>query len=230
MSVSIRTAALTLAVVVGVLSPTAAQAERWTGTDEVGDVEGWHHDPEPEPCGTRTDLDASANTDQDITRLVVSHRRREVRLVVRFEDLDRGLEQHTSIAVRSGERHWVLTVNRFRDFDADVFQVVGFLARTKATTGEVECGPVLDLTPTDCHVRPTVDLDANAVRVDVPRSCLRHPRWVRVGARATGEAQTEAGRDLFSDVWGAGGSLSTWPPPLGARVAAPPGVKVGSVS
>src|SRR5690349_12556187 len=83
----VRVALLTLAALAGLLAPTAAHAERWVGGDAAGDVEGWHFDPEPAPCGTYTDVDASANTNQDITGLVVNHKRREVRLVVRFADL-----------------------------------------------------------------------------------------------------------------------------------------------
>jgi hypothetical protein len=115
----------------------------------------------------------------------------------------------------------MLVVNRFRDFDADIFQVVGFLARTRVLPGGDECGAVLDITPTSCHVRPQVDLTADAIRAAVPRTCLRAPRWLRAGARATGDGETEAGLDLFSDVWSADGSGSTWPPPLGPKVTSP---------
>ena len=66
--------------VIAVLAPAAAHAERWAGGDPRGDVEGWHFDPEPEPCGTDTQIDATQNTNSDITRLVVRHTRTAVQL------------------------------------------------------------------------------------------------------------------------------------------------------
>jgi hypothetical protein len=207
-----------LAVTAGLLVPAAAQAERWHGSDDAGDVAGWHLDPEPEPCGTSTSVDASANTNEDITDLVVSHQRKEVKLVVRFRDLYRELEQRVSIHLTTGRRKWVLEVHRFRDFDADIFQVSAFLGRGPAPIdgedAEEGCAVAVRVTPTSCLVRPRLDLRANTLRAEVPRSCLKRPRWVRVGARATGDGTV--------DDWGTGGSSATpWLPPFGPKVAAP---------
>ena len=184
--------------------------------------------PSPRRAAARTSVDASANTNQDVTKLIASHRRREVKLVVRFQDLDRELEQHIAVHLRTGKRRWLLDVNRFRDFDTDVFQVAAYLARAAVLPGEDdECGETVRITPTDCHVRPQVDLAENVLRAVVPRTCLRNPGSVRVGVRATGREQTDEGLVVYSDVWGADGSVSSWLPPLGDKVPAPSGVKVG---
>ena len=217
-----------LAVVAALLFPATAHAERWHSTDGVGDVEGRLVDPDPPPCGSATSVDASANTNQDITKLIASHQRRELKLVVRFQDLDRELEQQIAVHLRTGKRRWLLEVNRFRDFDTDVFQVASYLARATVLSGEDDgCGDTIRITPTDCHLRPQVDLAENVLRAVVPRTCLRNPRSVRVGARATGREKTDEGVVVFSDVWGADGSVSSWLPPLGDKVPAPPGVQVG---
>ncbi len=212
------------ALAIAMLSPAAAHAERWKGSDDAGDVRGWHFDPEPEPCGTYEDVDASANTNQDVTRLVVAHTRRKVRLVVGFTDLVRGLEQHLSIHLVAGKRGWLVDVDRFRDFDADVFQVSGFLARARVLPDDQdECGDAVKIRPTDCQVQPRVELAADVVRVSVPRSCLRHPRWVRAGVRATGHDEPNSPESVtaFSDAWGTEGHASSWLPPLGAKVTSP---------
>ncbi len=219
---------MALAVAAGLLVPTTAHAERWSSSDGVGDVEGRLLDPEPQPCGSATSVDASANTNQDVTKLIASHQRREIKLVVRFQDLDRELGQHIAIHLRTGKRRWLLDVTRFRDFDTDVFQVAAYLARAAVLPGEDdECGETVRITPTNCHVRPQVDLAENALRAVLPRTCLRNPRSVRVGVRATGREETDEGVVVFSDVWGADGSVSSWLPPLGDKVPAPSGVKVG---
>ncbi len=226
MSTRVYLAGTALAVIAASLFPMTAYAERWVSGDDAGDVRGWHFDPEPEPCGTYEDVDASANTNQDVTRLVVAHRRKEVSLVVRFTDLDRKLEQHLSIHLVSGKRGWLLDVDRFRDFDADVFQVSGFLARARVLPDDQdECGDAVKIRPTDCHVRPRVELAADVVRVVVPRACLRHPRWVRAGVRATGHDEPDDHESVtaFSDVWGAEGHASSWLPPLGPKVTSPAG-------
>jgi hypothetical protein len=46
-----------------------------------------HFDPEPPPCGTSTDWNATANTTNDITKLVVNHTAERVVLTLRFRDL-----------------------------------------------------------------------------------------------------------------------------------------------
>ena len=221
----LRLAVTALAVTATLCSPAAAHAERWAGSDPEADVEGRHFTPEPPPCGTYTEVDASGNTNQDITRLVVSHQRREVRLIARFRELDREVEQRVAVHLTTGKRRWFLDVNRFRDFDADVFQVSAFLARGPYfPAGGDECGAAVVARPTSCHVRPELDLRANVLRASVPRSCLRNPRWVRVGARATG-AGTNDERVGYSDEWGSSESPL---PPFGPKVSAPRGAKVGA--
>jgi hypothetical protein len=219
-----RLVVVALAVTAALMTPTAAHAEKWSASDAEADVRGSRVDPEPPPCGTYTDVDASANTNQDVSRVVVSHLRREVKVVVRFRDLVRDLEQHVSVHLTAGKRRWVLDVDRFRDFDADVFQVSAFLARGPFFTASGEdCGEAVVIKPTRCHVRPSLDLHTSTLRAVVPRSCLRSPRWVRVGVRATGTDAVDPSVG-YSDEWGSSASRL---PPWSPRVPAPRGAPVG---
>lgn len=223
MTLHLRPAVTALAVLVGLLAPTAAHAERWAAGDDAADVTGRRFDPEPTPCGTYTDADASTNTNQDVSRVVVGHLRREIKLVVRFRDLEREVEQDVAVHLSAGKRRWLLDVRRFRDFDADVFQVSAFLARGPYFPESAgECGGTVVVRPMSCHVRPSLDLQANTLRAVVPRSCLRNPRWVRVGVRATGTDAADPSLS-YSDEWGSSDSRL---PPFGPRVAAPRGAPV----
>ena len=230
MSPRVALTATALAVTASLFAPATANAERWAGGDAEGDVAGWFVEPEPAPCGTATAVDASANTNDDITRLVVSHQRKVVRVVVRFRDLDPQQGQHVGIHLTAGRPEWLLDVRRFRDFDSDIFQVSSFLGREPAEPddGSDGCGEVV-IVPTGCHVRPRIDLSANTISAEVPRSCLRHPRWVRVGARTSGggaPAPSEGARLVYADDWGPGAG-SGWHPAYGPKVRAPRGARLG---
>jgi hypothetical protein len=71
------------------------------------------------------------------------------------------------------------------------------------------------------------------VRATIPRSCLKNPRWVRVGVSADGwngsEDPADKSGDYFSDEWGAPGtSTSIWLPPFGPKVRAAPGAQLAA--
>ena len=212
--------------VITVLAPAAAHAERWAGGDPRGDVEGWHFDPEPEPCGTDTQIDATQNANSDITRLVARHTRTAVQLRVRFRDLDPALEQATMIHIATtARRGWFLVIDRFQGRSGK-FRVVSFLAKEPnypdpEDLGD-ECGTSGSSARAPCRTRPEVDLDANVVRASVARSCLGNPRWVRVGVDAFGWTDSPDGTSVsYSDEWGTRDEAdSPWLPPYGPKVRA----------
>lgn len=232
-------AVLSLAVTAALFSPTAASAERWVGADGSGDVEGWHFAPEPEPCGAYTDIDATANTNDDLTRLVVRHTRRDVHLTARFRDLDPAREQSVTLHLTSGSsRGWFFAINRYRA-PSGKFRFLSILAKEPSYPDpediEDECGAFgFFVFGMSCRERFEVDLEANAIRATVPRSCLKNPRWVRVGVTANGHIAPKDPADEtsvgFSDEWGSvDEATSPWLPAYGPKVRAPHGARVGSV-
>ena len=84
------------------------------GADARGDVRGYRYDPEPQPCGTSTEVDRSADTTTDITHLVVRHERYAVEVVVRFRDLTASGMHETSIAIKTPSRTYTVDVSRFQ--------------------------------------------------------------------------------------------------------------------
>jgi hypothetical protein len=230
-------AVLSLVVSAALFSPTAAHAERWVGTDAAGDVGGWQLSPEPEPCGTFTEYDAPENTNDDITRVVVRHTRSAVQLKVRLRDLDPALEQQVTIHLATASRGWFLDIDRWEGRGGK-FQVMAFLAKEPNYPDlediEDECGTFGFVSgEVRCRVRPEVDLKANLVRATVPRSCLKNPRWVRVGVDAYGFVEPADPEDEtfggLSDEWGVRDETTApFMPPFGPKVRTPPRAKLGA--
>jgi hypothetical protein len=222
------------ALVISLVAPAIAHADRWTGADDAGDVEGWFYDPEPEPCGLDTEVDASGETNEDITRLRVRHTRRTMIVTTKFRDLRRPLEQAMSLYVRTGRRGWWLDVIRFRDSDG-AWRVLTFMTREPELPDPDDidgCGIFIILTDVGCRTSHKIDFAGDRFRLVVPRRCMRNPRWVRVAADSDRfvepEDPDEPGWTTFSDEWDDGVELSPWMPPFGPRVPAAEGALVGS--
>lgn len=218
----------------------AAHAERWSAPDPAGDVEGWHYDPEPAPCGTYTDVDGSADAHDDITRLKVRHSRKDIVLTAGLRDLDPTLEQSVTFSIGTPRRGWELDVDRYRG-QSGKFRVMTFLSKQPRDTEPDpddldECGGYwFEYVDQGCRTPAVFDLRANVVRVTLPRSCVKTPAWVRVGVTAFGFTYSEEPDDQsvggFSDFWGVREEGSTsWLPPYGPAVAAPPGAQKGAPS
>jgi hypothetical protein len=221
-----------------------AHAERWSAADPAGDVTGWHYDPEPAPCGTVTDVDGSTDANDDITAVRVRHSWKDVRLTVRFQDLDPALEQSVTIHLQTAlERGWFLDVDRYQPRPGKPFKVMTFVAREPRypDPGEIEddpdgCGYWGFIAGQSCSLPAAeVDTDLDVVRVQVPRKCLRNPAWVQVGVQATGWVSSGDPADpsfgSFHDEWGTPDPAgSPWLPPLGPPVDAPSGAQNGAPS
>lgn len=223
----LRRAAVAVLALPIVLPAGPAHAERWSAPDASGNVEGWHYDPEPAPCGTMTDVDGSADANDDITRLTVRHEADEVWIAVAFRDLDRTLEQSLSLHVAVPEgRGWMVQVDRVKARKGR-FQVWYFFAKEipEPDPEELdECGGGLVSTVgRACRIRPLVDFATDRIRVAVPRRCLRDPEWVRVGARSYGWPTYDPAAGSyggFHDEWGTPEEgASEWLPPFGPEVS-----------
>ncbi|MEZ0578943.1 hypothetical protein [Nocardioides sp. MH1] len=226
-----RLGAASLAITL--LAPSAAHADRWGSGDPTGDVQGTQFDPAPEPCGTETDFDASANSNQDITRLVVRHTRRSVVVTSRFRDLDRTLEQSLWVYARSSTGNYWMSVHRTHGVRGR-WQVRSFVAPEPDLPDPEDggCGFGLVVYDEPCRSRPTIDFASDVVSLAVPRRCLGFPRWVRVGVSAYAWMDPEEPDDpasvSFHDEWDGGTELSPWLPPYGPRVRATRGARVAA--
>jgi hypothetical protein len=238
---TLRLALVGLAVPALVLAAgSTARAERWSATDPAGDVIGVHHDPEPEPCGTDTELDASTHANDDITRLTVRHTRRVVEVTIAFRDLGPALAQSFDLDVRTQKaRGWSVDVERFQRRPGQPFRVLSSFSREQKPPdpGEIgDCELSFTVSPFGhCGPRPAFDLDRDTVRVTLPRWCLRNPLWVRIGAGTSSGVGTGGLEhwtyDRFTDEWGARtAGADPWLHPLGPRVPAPRGAQKAAPS
>jgi hypothetical protein len=233
----LRVALVGLAVPALVLAAgSTAQAERWSATDAAGDVTGWHYDPEPEPCGTQSEVDGSPDANDDISRLIVRHTRKVVRVTVGFRDLDPALDQSVDLHFQTTRpRGWAVDIDRLQWRPGKPFRVLTSFSRETRypdpediETDPEGCGYLL-IGGDSGSCRPMhaeVETDLDLVRIEIPRYCLRNPRWVQVGARSTGWTWPEDPADKtftsFSDEWGVRDPMaSRWLPPFGPRVGAP---------
>lgn len=224
------------ALALALLAPTAAHADRWSVTDEAGDVEGWHYSPEPEPCGTDTVVDGAEQANEDITRLGVRHTRRSVIITTRFRELDPGLEQLVPMYVRTNLGGWWLDVIRFESRPGKwrTFTFLGEEPDYPDPDDFDECGGAgIIIADEACRMPREVDFDRDRVRLVVPRTCLGNPRWARVGAEAHRfvEPEDPEAEDftVFSDEWDGGTTLSEWDVSYGPRVRATRGAQIGGV-
>jgi hypothetical protein len=216
-----RAALLALAPVLALsVSVAPAQAASWSGYDPSGDARALTFDPEPAPCGTSTD---EPSTTGDIRRLGVSHRAHRIRITVRVNALNELRRTYIVLPLRTP----------VRDLEVDVdLRPSGRVRASLSTATEYgepsepdECGNFYiagGSVGVGCRgIAATTDTGGDRIVVDVPRSCLGSPRWVRAGAEVQGD-DTEGGV-TFIDRWepeGTGdGDFLT--PTYGARLPAP---------
>ncbi len=215
----------------------AAHADRWSSTDGAGDVRGWHFDPEPKPCGTDTEVDGSAEANEDITRLIVRHTRRNMVVTTHFRDLDAGLEQMVTVYLRTATGGFWLDVERFQGARGK-WRIITFLSKAPRYPDPEdinECGGFGIISfDIGCRIQREIDADQDFLRVTVPRNCLKNPRWVRVGADAYGFVEPEDPEDqsftVFSDDWDGGTVLTKWQISYGPRVPATAGASTEAPS
>jgi hypothetical protein len=235
--------ACALLALVALLAPLApAAAETWSGRDPRGDVEGYTYvSPASEDeCPTITDIDGSADTNDDITRLRVRHTATSVIVATRFRDLDARLDQLLMLHIKSADRGWYLDVSRSVG-KRGKSRTFTFLAREPKYPDPDEIDPdgdgcgsfIVASVGLPCpHMAAKVDTDRDVITATLPRTCIRSPRWVRVGAGSAGSEDLDPPKgqpDAISfngyyDVWSDGGAGTDWLPPFGPRVRVRPGV------
>lgn len=205
--------------------PVPAQAEKWTGDDPSGDVAGSHYDWDPEPCGTITEIDGSARTNEDITGLTAQYAGGRLRFAVQFRDLLATSEQMVDLYVSTPGKTWELEVDRFATRSGK-FKVMTFLTKAfpppPEDTDECLFGYVSTGTP--CRISRAIDFDADTIRLALPATCLRTPTSIRVGVRASGDGpyDPKAGFDWYDDEWGVHAEgESVWYPPFGPEIHPP---------
>ena len=207
--------AMTAAIVIG--GAGVAAGDSWHGADPRGDVTGHRYDPEPEPCGTDTELDASADNSTDITHLIVRHEKYAVVVVVRFNDLGWSRQQSTVIAIKTPTRAYTADVFRSRtDGTAEVYLFPS--EPPPPPDPNDECGFVTTIEAgVGCrNLEGRIAPDHDLVSVRVPRRCIGYPTWVKGGARASRWLEDGA---VHSDTWAPEGTEGTsWFGPVGPQV------------
>lgn len=153
----VRSALVVAAAALLPLVPSAAHADSYTQVDAVGDVQS------SPLSGDVTFTPVPDRTEGDVAYTKVGHRARVIRVKIAFRDLTHAGPNGQFIRIKSNR------LNR----EVDLLAYPGAW-RGKATTSKFSGKKVR------CNVRHTIDYVAHKVVVNVPRSCLGNPRWVRV--------------------------------------------------
>jgi hypothetical protein len=227
-------AAASAALSFSLFVPTAASADHWGSADDAGDVHGVHYSPEPEPCGTSTEVDGTSESNEDITGLSLRHTRTAVQVTTTFRDLDDDLEQMESIYLRTPVGGYWLDIDRY-EARSGHWRTETFLSKapTYPDPDEVgECGFGVVSIGLACRVGRTIDFDEDLIRLTVPRTCLKSPGWVRVGADSyqviePDDPDADPTFTVFYDDWDRGTVLTKWRISYGPRVHATEGAQVG---
>jgi hypothetical protein len=174
-------AALTGAVALTVAGMSPASAADWAHEDAVGDVESYTYNFKKD---TETGPDAEpANTDTDITRFRANHKVRRVVLETTLRDItaDSGAMVYQ---IRTGTR---------------VYEAVQRLGTDRGMAPAFRLYRISGKRVRCSGVERSVDRTTEQAVVRIPRSCLGHPRWVRVGAIAFNFTETRTAFSWFMD-------------------------------
>ena len=176
---------------------STAYAEKVVHDDPRGDVLSI-------PLGDNTEpVPAPEETDGDIVRTVVDHRLRKVILTVRFAELRRVGPVMHYIPLVTNES---LRRNIWVRPDAEHPQ--GQVVFSTGSDRIVRCA----------GLERRIDYTANTLRLEIPRSCLSAPRWVRVGFGAVRSHMDGDTGEGFIDDGNRDGSFGSAHPAFGARV------------
>lgn len=145
------------AVAAVVLVPSAAHADSYKQVDAVGDVQS------SPMSGSVAFTPTPDRVTGDVTYTKITHRARVIKVKIAFRDLDRAGPNAQFMRFKSNR------LNR----------EVGLLAYPGTWRGKAAMSTFSDK-KVSCNLRHDIDYVANTVVVNVPRSCLGNPRWVRV--------------------------------------------------
>jgi hypothetical protein len=205
----------------GLIGPPA-QAETWHAPDPRGDVTTYSHSPEPLPCGTNTEATDPGDAKHDITKLAVGHEADTIELRLTLGELrvrDSSTNYMLHVLVPRGA--FLVSVVRFKP--GKPWETVLSKELDLDSAPADECGTSYVVSVGE----PCEGLTAQAspardqIEVVLPRSCVKDPRWVKVGASvvAFAETDTSGASAVYSDHWAQPGDASNgYPPPYGPRV------------
>jgi hypothetical protein len=212
-----------VASVVSVVSACAlvgppAHAETWQARDADHDVSTLSYTSDPEPCGTFTEGSDPTDELRDLTRLRVVHRTDAITLAVAMREVRRRSDNYWSF-------HLLVPAGAFF---IDVFRrprghkLMSIFAKEPHFGPADDCGFSYGTSKgRSCDgLTATLDPRRDTLRVEVPRECLKDPRWVQVGVTLDG-GFTGGATDFtsHSDEWiPSGGEATGYPPPYGPKV------------
>ena len=169
-----------LAATTTLVAAGPASADRWWGGERAGDVRQWSYSPEPPPCGTTevTALPRDAST--DIVGLSVRHEDDAVDVAAHFRDLAGWGDRWLDFSLRTDGRDYEILLRRDPARHPNA-SVLWDSSQPPFGPNECESYAVLlgGVVCPDLTMERSSRLDV--VSVEVPRSCLGSPRWVRAG-------------------------------------------------
>jgi hypothetical protein len=204
------------------LAIPAAQAESWDARDAHRDVGSLSYSPDPTPCGTFADATVPADRRRDITGLSVEHATDTVTIRMSLRAVGKRRDD-TSYTFHLLAPRGAFRLVTFRDEHGRLSALFTKEFKPPGSRDD-DCGITTSIGNAG---RPCEDVTARAdarrdlVEVTVARTCLKDPRWVKVGAEDSGgfTGSLEAGFVVFSDEWTPPGVVATgFLPPYGPRV------------
>lgn len=201
-----RSAAVVLMAVLVVMLPGVAHADIRTHSDPAGDVQYYLNS---DPSNIPPPVAAPTRTHGDITVVRITNGTSTVRVVVYFRSLPRAGQFHGHVF-----RFVTGTFERKLQIAAGPEAPRGWTGKSDMFTtsgNRVACGMT--------HL---LDYSHRRLILNVPRSCLNHPAFIKVGV---GTIMLANDRTYFDDGFLTGGTMGvqaprpTWRPTLGPTVA-----------
>lgn len=172
-----------LASTVLALSAGSASADRWWGADRAGDVGQWSYSAEPPPCGTSTELATPQDASSDIVGLSVRHEGDVVEMRAHLRNLTGWGDRWVTFEIQTDRRPYSVTLSSNpAKHDEDLW----LMDASNVPSPPDECGGYTTINfsaPCDGLSAAASSRD-DVISVVIPRSCLRTPRWVKVGLQS----------------------------------------------
>ena len=162
MTSRVRSRLFAVAALMTLTAPSAARAETVTVHDAVGDVEAFYFNEDQDT------MPAPHYAASDITRTVTAYGMERLKVTVHLRDLRNASALRTDVLIRTPDGRYFGSVVRG---PRKVRTLFGHPRR-----GEIECEGFTG----------TYEGGKDRVTVVVPAACIDSPRWVQVGAAATG--------------------------------------------
>ncbi len=218
--------ALVLACVLTTAVPSAASAEVWRAYDPAGDVTRTTSTLDPKPCGISTVEPSDDHPNADVIAVEVEHDRDSVHISVALADLRRAVDLSVTVGLRTPAGGWDLTIRKEPDLTGKVITSADISRQQPAPDELDECGGYTTISGTSrCGIKASMRPKRDVVIADVPRRCLRTPRWVRVSVETYDSKQSnDRSFRTMNDEWGTR-QEGSWAPAYSPRI----GIREGRV-